>query len=119
MKEQINKRILLILFLFLLFLWGCNTAPPVNLPPSTPPEDAILVSITVLPETMTLSAGGSQTITSIAANYDIATDVIIPLADCSYSSNNPGVATVANGTIAGVSTGTAIITVNYTEGTIT
>jgi len=118
-EKQINKKILFFLFLTLIFFWGCNAASPVNPPPSTPPEDAILVSITVLPETMTLSVGDSQKLTSITASYDIAADTTIPLADCSYSSDNPGVATVANGTITGVSTGSATITISYTEGAIT
>jgi len=119
MKKQMNQRILLILFLFLLFFWGCNTAPPINPPPSNLPEDATLVSISVLPEAMTLSVGGSQTITSITASYDTVADATIPLAECSYSSDNPGVATVTTGNITGVSAGTATITVTYTEGTIT
>jgi len=119
MKEQINKRILLILFLFLLFFWGCNTAPPVNPPPSNLPEDATLVSISVLPKSITLSVGGSQSITSITASYDTAADATIPLTGCSYSSDNPAVATVADGIVTGVSPATATITVSYTEGAVT
>jgi len=114
MKKKMIKIIYLFLILFL--MWGCNTAPPIHPPPSIPPEDATLVSISVLPETMTLSVGGSQTITSITAGYDDASDIDIPLAECVYSTDNPGVATVAAGNITGVSAGTATITVTYTEG---
>jgi len=118
-KNKISQIRIIFLFSLLLFLEGCGTAPPINPPPSIPPEDAILVTISVLPETMTLPVGGSQTITSITANYDTAADVNISLAECSYSTDNPSVATVAAGTITGVSAGTAIITVTYTEGMIT
>src|SRR6056297_1308118 len=105
MKKQTKKIGIIFLFLLLLLIWGCNTAPALNPPPSTPPEDANLVSIAILPETMTLSVGESQAITSITASYDIAADFTIPLAECSYSSDKPGVATVTTGNITGVSAG--------------
>ena len=115
--KKLNMKISILFLLLLFFLiWGCNTAPPINPPPSNLPEDATLVSISVLPKTMTLSVGGSQSITSITANYDTAADVDIPLSECTYSSDNPGVATVGTGNITGVSAGTATITVTYTEG---
>ena len=68
---------------------------------------------------MILSVGDSQTITSIIASYDTAADSTIPLANCTYSSDNPSVVTVANGIITGVNNGSAIITISYTEGAIT
>lgn len=77
-----------------------------------------LTSITVLPETMTLFVGEDVTITSITASYNYGADKTIALADCSYSSDNVTVATVAIGVVTGEAQGSAIITVSYTEGTI-
>jgi len=120
MKKQTIKINIFSLFFILFLIWGCNTSPPINPPPSNLPEGATLLSISVLPEAMTLSVGGSQIITSVTASYDTAADTSIPLTDCSYSSNNTAVATVtANGTITGVANGTATITVSYTGDTVT
>ena len=82
---------------------------------------AVLTSISVLPETMFLQVGNSQSITSITASYNTAADVTIPLNDpnCTYSSDKTSVATVANGLITAVASGSATITVSYTEGGIT
>lgn len=107
MKKQIAKGIFILLFLFLLCLWGCDLTPPV------------LTGITVLPETMTLSVGDSQTITSITASYsDGSTDSII-LASCTYISDDTAVATVTDGIITAVDNGSTTVKISYTEGGIT
>ena len=79
----------------------------------------VLDYIVVLPETMIFFVGESQTITSITAHYNDGSSANIALADCTYVSDDPGIATVVMGEITGVSAGIAIITVSYTEGGIT
>jgi len=79
----------------------------------------VLTSIAVLPNTMTLFVGEDDTLTSITASYNYGPDKDIALADCSYSSNNEVIATVDTGVVTGEAQGSAIITVSYTEGTIT
>jgi len=78
-----------------------------------------LDSITVLPDTMSLFVGQNISVDSITASYNYGSDKTLILADCSYSSNNETVATVATGVVTGVGAGSATITVDYTEGTIT
>jgi hypothetical protein len=81
----------------------------------------ILTSIEVLPTTMTIKKGGSQTITSVTAYYDNGTSANIALSSCTYASNKTNV-TVTNGKIS-VSTTcaatAATITVSYTEEDVT
>ena len=83
--------------------------------------ETLLTSIEVLPSTMTIRKGNSQTIASVTAYYDNGTSANIALSSCIYESNKANV-TVANGIIS-VSTDCAAtiatITVNYTEGGIT
>jgi hypothetical protein len=87
--------------------------------------EAKLTSIVVLPISMTLEIGKSRTITSVTAHYDNGTEAnITPLTTCTYESDKPGTATVSSsGTIKGIATCTAstaaIITVSYTEDSIT
>ena len=78
-----------------------------------------LTSILVLPETMNLFQGDSDTIASITAYYNNGDTAIVTLGDCTYSSDDESVATVAVGVVATVDSGTATITVSYTEGEIT
>jgi len=81
-------------------------------------DEAWLTSIIVLPSTMEIAAGNSNTITSITAHYGNGTSANIALSTCVYVSNQTSV-TVTNGTInvsASCSALTAIITVSYTEG---
>jgi hypothetical protein len=84
-------------------------------------SETILTSIAVLPTTMTINKGGSQTITSVTAYYDNGTSANIALSSCIYESNQANV-TVTNGKIS-VSTTcaatAATITVSYTEDNIT
>ena len=88
-------------------------------------EETKLASIEVLPTSMTLEIGESKAITSITAHYDNATEAnITPLTACTYESNKPGTATVSSsGVINGIATCTAstaaIITVSYTEDSVT
>ena len=79
----------------------------------------VLTGITVEPKTMFIPKGDTQTITSVTASYDTAADALIPLADCSYHSDDPTIATVTDGLITAVNTGSTTITVSYTEGSIT
>jgi uncharacterized protein YjdB len=84
-------------------------------------EVPVLISITVLPEIMNIDVGDSETITSITADYSNGFSApLADLSDASYVSDTPTVATVnSSGVVTGVSAGTAIITVSYTEGVIT
>jgi len=78
-----------------------------------------ITRIDVLPSSMNLDIGGSETISSITAHYDDASSESVTLSDCSYSSDS-GCATVdTNGIISGVSEGLATITVSYTKDEIT
>ena len=87
----------------------------------TSDDEALLTSIVVLPTSMSIKAGTSQTITSITAHYDNDASANIAKSSCTYESNQTDV-TVANGIIS-VSTPytatTATITVHYTKGEIT
>ncbi|OIP68658.1 hypothetical protein AUK42_06105 [Candidatus Atribacteria bacterium CG2_30_33_13] len=83
--------------------------------------ETILTSIVVLPTTMTIAKGGSQTITSVTAYYDNGTEANIALTACTYESNVANV-TVTNGKISvatACAANAAIITVSYTEDSIT
>jgi len=83
-------------------------------------EDISLTSIVVLPSTMSIYVGNSENITSITAHYNDGSSTSIGLGSAIYSSNNPGIASVnTNGLITGISVGTAVINVTYTEGGIT
>ena len=87
-------------------------------------DETLLTSIIVLPSSMNLEIGKSKTITSITAHYDNGTEVNKALTDCIYESSKPGTATVSSsGTIKGIASCTAstaaIITVSYTEDSIT
>ena len=73
-----------------------------------------LVSIWVLPKTMTLVEGESRSIT-ITAYYDGGSLADIALDACTYDSSNTGVVTVDAGVITAVAEGTATITVSYTD----
>jgi len=87
-------------------------------------DETLLTSIVVLPATMNLEIGDSETITSVTAYYDNGTSAGIALTACTYESDKPGTATVSSsGTIKGIASCTAstaaIITVSYTEDSIT
>ena len=81
----------------------------------------VLISISVLPSTMSIRKGQSQTISSITAYYNNAPPANIGLTACDYDSNKTNV-TVADGIISVSSycaSTIATITVYYTEGGIT
>ncbi len=87
-------------------------------------DETLLTSIVVLPSSMTLEIGESKPITSVTAHYDNGTEANVILTDCTYESDKPGTATVSpSGTIKGIASCTAstaaIITVSYTENSIT
>ena len=83
-------------------------------------EDIFLTSIEVSPANINVYVGNSNTITSVTAHYDNGDSIDLSLADCDYTSSDTNIATVNNnGLITGVSAGTAVITVTYTEGGIT
>jgi len=87
-------------------------------------DETLLASIVVLPTSMTLEIGESKAITSVTAYYDNGTNTIITLNACTYESDKPNTATVSSsGVIKGISSCTAstaaIITVSYTEDSIT
>jgi len=83
-------------------------------------EDIFLTSIEVSPANINVYVGNSNTITSVTADYDNGSSIDLSLTDCDYTSSNTNIATVNNnGLITGVSPGTAVITVSYTEGGIT
>jgi uncharacterized protein YjdB len=83
-------------------------------------EDISLTSIEVSPDNMSVYMGNSNTINSITAFYNDGSSASIGLYSADYSSDNPDIASVnTTGGITGVSTGTATITVSYTEGGIT
>lgn len=84
-------------------------------------DETLLTSIVVLPASMIIKKGDSQTISSITAHYDNGTSANIALSSCTYESNQANV-TVTTGKISVLTTcaaTTAIITVYYTEGEIT
>jgi hypothetical protein len=82
-------------------------------------ENIVLGSITVIPSTMSLVEGDSQTISSITAHYSDGSTADIALNDCTYDSSNTGIATVDAGVITSVASGIATINLSYTEGDIT
>jgi hypothetical protein len=80
----------------------------------------ILSYIEAFPSIMNLSTGEIQTISSVIAYYSDFTSKNINLSECNYISSNPGCAIISNdGTITAVSDGSTIITISYTENTIT
>jgi len=80
---------------------------------------ARLSKIIVQPSSMNLEEGDSQTIDSITAYYFDSGSANIKLSACSYSSNSNHATVSSVGTITGVSKGSAIITVSYTDVEIT
>jgi len=84
------------------------------------PIPIVLSNIEVLPSSMNLIAGGSQTFESITAYYSDSSSADVSLAACNYSSSNPDCATVSNsGTVTAVFNGSSTITISYTEGGVT
>jgi hypothetical protein len=87
---------------------------------TAPITPGILSYIEVLPSTMNLSVGESQTFDSVTAYYTNSSSANVSLTSCNYSSSNPDCATVSNGgTITAVSDGFTTITISYTEGGVT
>jgi len=83
---------------------------------------AILDSISAIPPTMTLLEGGSDNFDIIRAYYSNGSheDLELDAVGLIYTSNNEAIAAVnTSGVVTGISTGTAIIAVSYTEAGIT
>jgi len=78
-----------------------------------------LISITVLPDTMSLFVGEEHTLNSITVSYNYGPDKTLTLTNCNYCCNIGGIASVCDGVVIGLAEGTDTITANYTEGTIT
>ncbi len=119
---SLNKNFLILLtalILSSLLLVGCweYFYPPTT--PTPPILPAYLTEIVVQPDTMDLEVGESQYIISVTAYYSDSSTANIPLTNCSYYSYNSSCATVnSSGLITGVSAGTSVILVIYTEGII-
>ena len=80
----------------------------------------VLTSIVVLPSSMSMNIGDSETVASITAHYDDGSNTIIGLDLASYNSNHTNIASVNTaGRVTGISAGSATITVSYTESGIT
>jgi len=85
-------------------------------------EKALLTSIVILPTSMEIEAGNSDTITSVTAHYDNGTEASIALSACTYESSKPTLITVNNGIInvsPSCTATTAIITISYTKDDVT
>jgi len=78
-----------------------------------------LNKIIVQPSSMNLEVGQSQKIDSVTAYYIDSGSVSLTLSNCSYSSSSNNATVNSSGTITGVSEGSAIITVSYTDVEIT
>ncbi|MBU4509586.1 caspase family protein [bacterium] len=91
-----------------------------NLTPVIP--SVFLIRISVLPSTMNLAVGESQNINSVTAYYSDSSTADISLANCTYEpyhTYDPSYTSVnSSGLITGISAGTALILVTYTEGII-
>jgi uncharacterized protein YjdB len=97
---------------------GITKADMIGVTVSEAPK--VLTSIVVLPSSMSMHTGDSETIVSITAHYDDESNTTIGLDSASYSSNHTGIASVnTTGRVTGVSAGSATITATYTEGGIT
>ena len=85
--------------------------------------EASLISIEVLPASMTLEIGKSKTIASVTAYYNNDTDADIALDVCTYESDKYNAIVSPDGVITGISSCTAstpvTITVTYMENNIT
>ena len=118
-NHRLHRKKFLILLIILVgtlsLLSGCGGYPS----PAPPISLTYLTGIVVQPDTMDLEEGESQVIISVSAYYSDSSTANIPLTNCSYYSYNHSCATAnSSGLITGVSAGTTITLVTYTEGTI-
>jgi len=118
-NHRLHRKKFLILLIILVgtlsLLSGCGGYPS----PAPPISLTYLTGIVVQPDTMDLEEGESQVIISVSAYYSDLSTANIPLTNCSYYTYNHSCATAnSSGLITGVSAGTTIILVTYTEGTI-
>ena len=87
-------------------------------------SDILLTSIDVVPSSITLTETYSNLLTqnflTVTANYDCGPSKSIALSECNYKSSDANIAFVGHaGVISGTSKGSAVITVSYTENSIT
>lgn len=82
-------------------------------------ETGNLVSINVLPKTLSMDIGESQPISSITAYYESGIEKNINPNLCNFSVNNSFVSVSNSGIITGNSNGNSTVTVSYTEENIT
>ena len=87
-------------------------------------SEILLISIDVVPAYIILAEKISnllaQKFITITANYDYGPSKSIALGECNYESSDENIASVDRiGMISGISKGSAVITVNYSENGIT
>jgi uncharacterized protein YjdB len=96
-----------------------NLTPIPTYPPTSP---IFLTYITAFPPVINLIIGESKAISSVTAHYSDSSTVDISLANCTYEPYHTYDQTCtsinSSGLITGISTGTALILVTYTEGII-
>ena len=79
-----------------------------------------LSSISVLPASMEITVGQSQSVSSVTAYYDDGSNTPIPKVDCTYESSNSNMASVStSGLVYAKIAGNITITVSFTEDEIT
>ena len=94
-----------------------NVYPPTDNNPQNLP--VFLTAIEVFPDSMDLEINEPLSISSITAYYSNSGTKSISPDNCQYFSNNPLLAAVSpSGLITGVSAGTAIVSVIYTENSV-
>ena len=117
--NTIFKLLFLMLFLTIVFS-GCvtqNVYPPTESTPQNLP--VFLTAIEVFPDGIDLEINESLFISLITAYYSNSSTKSISPDNCQYFSNNPLLAAVSPmGLITGISAGTAIVSVIYTENSI-
>jgi len=102
---------IVLVLLMAMFLVGCG-----GITTTIPTEEILSISsITLIPETMTLAEGDSQSIESITAHYSNESTTNIAFNECTYNSSDIGIATANTGVVTAITPGTTTITVSYTD----
>jgi len=87
-------------------------------------SEILLISIDVVPAYIILAEKYSnllaQKFLTVTANYDYGPSKSIALSECNYKSSDANIASVGHaGLISGISKGSAVITISYTENRVT